>query len=157
MVELASVGSDIALIRCGQAVGRIGRCPQHVQDPFRESLSRVRDATRHGQRAKILERRLRSLPGGDAISAKKLARLTELRTGADLDSLCERAAERALGLSLDSGEIHKVSMEDFVREIERTESTALEWLSTARSYARYANEGGQYDELAEFLRKVKRW
>ncbi len=32
-------------------------------------------------------------------------------------------------------------------------STTVEWLSTARNYARYANEGGQYDEVLEFLQK----
>lgn len=28
--------------------------------------------------------------------------------------------------------------------------TTLEWLSTARNYARYANEAGQYDEVLAF-------
>ena len=29
--------------------------------------------------------------------------------------------------------------------------TTLEWLTTARNYARYANESGQYDEVLRFL------
>ena len=29
--------------------------------------------------------------------------------------------------------------------------TTLEWLTTARNYARYSNEGGQYDDVLEFL------
>jgi hypothetical protein len=32
-------------------------------------------------------------------------------------------------------------------------STTIEWLTTARNFARYANEGGQYDEVLEFLRR----
>ncbi len=32
-------------------------------------------------------------------------------------------------------------------------STTTEWLTTARNYARYANEGGQYDEVLEFLER----
>ena len=31
--------------------------------------------------------------------------------------------------------------------------TTIEWLTTARNYARYSNEGGQYDEVLEFLRR----
>ena len=30
-------------------------------------------------------------------------------------------------------------------------ATTVEWLTTARNYARYANEGGQYDEVLAFL------
>jgi hypothetical protein len=29
--------------------------------------------------------------------------------------------------------------------------TTLEWLTTARNHARYANQGGQYDEVLAFL------
>ena len=34
-----------------------------------------------------------------------------------------------------------------------TKSTTLEWLTTARNHARYANQGGQYDEILQFLDK----
>ena len=30
-------------------------------------------------------------------------------------------------------------------------------MSTARNYAKYANEGGQYDELVAFLKQSKQW
>ena len=31
--------------------------------------------------------------------------------------------------------------------------TTLEWLTTARNYARYSNEAGQYDDVLAFLDK----
>ena len=31
--------------------------------------------------------------------------------------------------------------------------TTLEWLSQARNYAKYSNEGGLYDDVAAFLDK----
>ena len=34
--------------------------------------------------------------------------------------------------------------------------TIAEWLATARNYAKYANEGGQYDEVLAFLGKHAR-
>ena len=108
-------------------------------------------------RAEILRRHSEKLPGGSSVNVAKLARDTALMTGADLKSLCERASERALARSLETGKVHPVSMEDFERELKQMQTSASEWLSTARNYARYSNEGGQYDELTEFLKKVKRW
>ena len=37
--------------------------------------------------------------------------------------------------------------------LDEVKPTTLEWLTTARNYARYANDAGQYDEVLEFLRK----
>ncbi len=108
-------------------------------------------------RTQILTQHLKPIPGGESLSAAKLAKKTELYTGADLKALCERAAERALTLSLDTGEIHPLTLEDVLATIEETESTAREWLSTARNYARYANQGGQYDALANYLKKAKKF
>jgi SpoVK/Ycf46/Vps4 family AAA+-type ATPase len=108
-------------------------------------------------RAAILRRHSERLPGGDKIQAEKLARQTVLMTGADLKALCERASERALARSLETGSIHPVTAEDFERELKSMQTSASEWISTARNYARYSNEGGQYDELTEFLKQIKRW
>jgi transitional endoplasmic reticulum ATPase len=37
--------------------------------------------------------------------------------------------------------------------LEEVKPTTLEWLTTARNYARYANESGQYDEVLQFLER----
>lgn len=108
-------------------------------------------------RIEILRRHASKLPGGDAIDVSKLARQTALMTGADLKSLCERASERALERSLSTGKIHPVAMSDFERELKQMQTSASEWMATARNYARYSNESGQYDELTEFLKQAKRW
>lgn len=108
-------------------------------------------------RAQILRRHSEKLPGGAAIDADRLARQTPLFTGADLMSLCERASERALARSLETNRIHPVNMDDFERELKQMSTSASEWLSTARNYARYSNEAGQYDDLVEFLKLVRRW
>lgn len=107
-------------------------------------------------RAEMLRRKIAALPGGDAVPVDVIAKRTTLFTGADLNSLCERASDNALARSLESDSIHPVSAEDFLEEIETMRSSAEEWFTTARNYARYANEGGQYDDLAAYLRKIKR-
>jgi transitional endoplasmic reticulum ATPase len=108
-------------------------------------------------RVEILRRHSERLPGGETIDVAALARQTPLMTGADLKSLCERASERSLARSLDTGTIHPVTMEEFERELKQMQTSASEWMATARNYARYSNEGGQYDELTDFLKKNKRW
>ena len=40
-----------------------------------------------------------------------------------------------------------------IRPVEEKDRPTVEWLTTARNYARYSNEGGQYDEVLEFLRR----
>ncbi|MGE3166599.1 MAG: AAA family ATPase [Planctomycetota bacterium] len=107
-------------------------------------------------RGEMLARRLAKLPGAKSLDAKKLIRKTALFTGADLEALCERAAERALERSLETDEVHPVTQADLERELARMTSSAEEWLATARNYASYGNQGGQYDELRDYLRSIKR-
>lgn len=98
-----------------------------------------------------------SAPGGKRVSVASLVKRTQLYSGADLRALCERAAERALDRSLRTGKVHDVEPADFDLALARMRSSVTEWLATARNHARYSNEGGQYDELAEYLKQVKRW
>jgi SpoVK/Ycf46/Vps4 family AAA+-type ATPase len=108
-------------------------------------------------RAELLKRGLANVPGGEAVDAAALAARTELFTGADLRALVERASERALAASLESDTVHPVTTGDCDAALAETQSTALEWLASARNHARYANDSGQYDELVAFLKKHKRW
>jgi len=105
----------------------------------------------------ILERHTRKLPGGAAIELDKIVAGTELYTGADLVDLCRRATEHALERSLESGNVSDVIQTDFDAALAAAQSTSLEWLATARNFARYSNEGGQYDELTKFLKDAGRW
>lgn len=108
-------------------------------------------------RRELLTRFLRDVPGGPAIDVGPFVKPTALFTGADVKHLCERAGERALEASLTSGEIHPVTADDLRAALKSTNSTALEWFATARNHARYANEGGQYDDLVAYLKAIKTW
>lgn len=108
-------------------------------------------------RRTMLEKALAALPGGAKVRVDALVKATELYSGADLRSLVERASEGAIERSLESGKVHEVASADFERAAKESRSSVLEWFATARNYAKYSNEGGQYDELAEYLKKVKRW
>jgi len=108
-------------------------------------------------RRTMLQKSLQTLPGGAKIKVDPIVKATELYSGADLRALIERASEGAIERSLESGKVHEVTSADFERTAKESRSSVLEWLATARNYAKYSNEGGQYDELGEYLKRVKRW
>lgn len=108
-------------------------------------------------RRQMLTRALAQIPGGEKVKVDNLVKRTELYSGADLRALCERASEQALDKSLASGRVHEVATRDFEKALDEVKPSVTEWFASARNYARYSNEGGQYDELADYLRKVKRW
>lgn len=45
-----------------------------------------------------------------------------------------------------------IGMNDFKRGLKDVRPSVRPWFETARNYALYANEGGVYDELIEYLR-----
>ncbi len=108
-------------------------------------------------RQSMLDERLRALPGGEALDVRGAVDKTELYSGADLVALAERAAERALERSLTSSKVQRVEQRDLERALTQTRASTLEWISTARNFARYANDGGQYDELVDYLKRIKKW
>ena len=108
-------------------------------------------------RIQLLKTHGNRLPGFDSIDTKRIAKATPLFTGADMRALCEMAAEVPLERSLETGEVCPVGQRDFELALQASNSTALEWLSMARNYARYSNEGGHYDPLVQYLKKIKKW
>lgn len=80
-----------------------------------------------------------------------LAKRTAGFSGADLEQVVETAADEAIDRSLSSGTESVITQRDLEQALAETKPTALEWLTTARNYARYANESGHYDEVLAWL------
>lgn len=104
-------------------------------------------------RIDILKQLLSDRPGGDSINVEKVAKQTSGFSGADLLNLVELAVDEAIEESISSGEEVPLNKRHIDEAIQNSKSTALEWLTMARNYAKYANEAGQYDEVVEFLKK----
>ncbi len=105
----------------------------------------------------LLRKALDKLPGGPEVAIDAAVKNTALYSGADLRSLVERAGERALEASLTSSKVVPVTQADLDRALKSSRPSTLEWIATARNHARFANEGGQYDDLVAFLKSVQRW
>lgn len=87
------------------------------------------------------------------IDLRKLAKRTEGYSGADIAHVCDSATESALLDSVATGEIRMIEMPDLDEAISQVRPSIRPWLETARNVALFANQSGEYDELAKFLRK----
>ena len=103
-------------------------------------------------RAAILRIHLSGRPVDPTIDVEALAGLTSGYSGADLENLVNTAVDLAIEESLESGTEHPVSSRHLTAARGEVRATTLEWLTTARNYAKYSNAGGQYDDVAAFLK-----
>jgi AAA+ superfamily predicted ATPase len=103
-------------------------------------------------RLAILERLLADRPQTPGLDLQGLAQRTSGFSGADLASLVEEACDLAIAESLD-GAIAPISAAHLGEALKAVKPTTVEWLTSARNYAKYSNQGGLYDDVAAFLDK----
>ena len=104
-------------------------------------------------RAGILLHHMKERPAENDINYSVIASKTSGFSGADLANLVEMAADEAIDLTIETGSDVKISFEHFKEALHECKPTTLEWLTTARNYARYANDGGRYNDVLDFLKK----
>jgi SpoVK/Ycf46/Vps4 family AAA+-type ATPase len=105
-------------------------------------------------RAAILEYHLRERPVA-GIDLRALAAATEHFSGADLAHVCETAAEFAMRDAIATGEVRMISQQDMTAAVREVRPSTDAWFATARSVVMFGNAGGEYDDLAAYLRKRK--
>lgn len=103
-------------------------------------------------RETILKYHLRDRPVAN-IDVRKIAKRTEGYSGADLAHICDTASENALMASAESGEVRMIGMPDVETALTEVRPSIGPWMETARNVALFANQSGEYDELAKYLRK----
>lgn len=103
-------------------------------------------------RASILQRLLEQRPSRNC-DAMAIAERTAGFSGADLENIVELASDAAIESSLAQGQEVPIEQVHLMRALSEARPTTNEWLTTAKNYARYANQGGLYDEVLEFLNK----
>ena len=101
-------------------------------------------------RAAILEALLKERPQAETIDIAKLSEVSSGFSGADLKNLVETAIDMAIEESIDVEAITGLTNAMLRGSASDVRPTTLEWLTTARNYARYSNESGQYNDVLEF-------
>ncbi|MEM9881672.1 MAG: AAA family ATPase [Planctomycetota bacterium] len=100
--------------------------------------------------AAILRLQLRGKPQ-EAIDADAVARRCDGFSGADLKAVVDHAVDAKLRSALDDGVPAPLTTADLLQAVKQVRPSIREWFATARNHARYANEGGQYDDLLAYL------
>ncbi|NCQ56005.1 MAG: AAA family ATPase [Alphaproteobacteria bacterium] len=104
-------------------------------------------------RLSILQILMADRPTDGKIDLDSFAKMTGGFSGADLSNLIETACDHAIEQSIDSGSEVPLSKEMLTLAFKEVKRTTMEWLTTARNYAKYANDDGQYNDVLEFLKK----
>ncbi|HLJ55014.1 MAG TPA: ATP-binding protein [Chthonomonadaceae bacterium] len=105
-------------------------------------------------REAILRMGLNARPMG-SIDLKTLAARTAGFSGADVAHLVDASAEYAMEDSINQGRARPIHADDFERALRDIRPSTRAWFDTARNYVQFANDGGAYDDLAQYLRAQK--
>ncbi len=106
-------------------------------------------------RAAILQLMLADKPT-QSIDYGRLARETEGFSGADLCGIVDVAVEGKLRQAMQTGIPKPLTTDDLRAALKAARATTQEWFETARNYAIYANEGGTYDEVLDYLKVARK-
>ena len=101
-------------------------------------------------RAAILQVLLREKPT-DGVDLDKVAKKTKEFSGADLKGLVDTAIEEKLREALSSGAPSPITTSDLTKAAKRHVPTTTEWFSTAKNHVLFANDSGNYDDVATYL------
>ncbi|QDT05708.1 ATP-dependent zinc metalloprotease FtsH [Rubripirellula lacrimiformis] len=105
-------------------------------------------------RAEIFQLQLAGKPT-DSVDVVKLASKTTDYSGADIKAVVDRAVEAKLHEAVKTGLPKPITTKDLLASAKDVRPSTREWFSTARNHALYANEGGLYDDILDYL-KIKR-
>jgi len=92
----------------------------------------------------------------ERIDYYKLGQESVSFSGADLKGLIDVAVEAKLHEAMRQGRPLPLTTQDMLEALKKIKPSTLEWFSSARNYAIYSNEGGQYDDILEYIKHPER-
>jgi ATP-dependent 26S proteasome regulatory subunit len=104
------------------------------------------------ERAEILALHLRERPTRETNLAALAATLDGF-SGADLAHLCESAAELAMQDAMRTGDRRPINDEHLAKAAGEIRPSTRPWFEIAQNVARFAGEGGEYDEMLAYMRE----
>ncbi len=132
--------------------------PWHVDNAFRRPgrFDRVIFVPPPDEAARqdILRIHLEGKPQ-DRVDLKKAAAKTRDFSGADIQSLVDRAVEEKLTAAVKSGRPTPITTRDLLSAAKRMKPSTSEWFASARNHALYSNQGGVYDDILDYLKLKK--
>lgn len=102
-------------------------------------------------RKRILDLLLRGMPAED-IDTAAIAKVTEHFSGADLKAVIDTCVEDKLADAFTTGKPGPITTKDLKKAAGKLKPTTREWFNSAKNYALYANDGGLYDEILNYVK-----
>jgi SpoVK/Ycf46/Vps4 family AAA+-type ATPase len=102
-------------------------------------------------RAEVLRLHCQGKPQ-EALDFDQLGQSTDGFSGADLQAVVDLAVEEKLREAMKSGKAAPLGTKDLLAALKKQKPTTKEWFATARNYALYANQGGVYDDILDYLK-----
>lgn len=106
-------------------------------------------------REAVLNFHLRGRPIDGTVDVGAIAKHSHEFSGADLAYLVESAAEFAMEESIETGKVRSIAQNDFKKALREVRSSTRPWFEIAKNYALFANDGGIYDDLLEYLKELR--
>jgi len=105
-------------------------------------------------RQSVLAYHLRGRPQ-ENLDIAAIAKKTDGYSGADLSLIAETATERAMTDSISSGTVSPITNKDLKKAASSVKPSTGPWLETARNYALYSNDSGQFDDLLAYMKRKR--
>jgi len=105
-------------------------------------------------RARLFELSMAGKPHDD-IDYSQLAEMTKQYSAADVVRICDEASEETFKVAIRTGKEEKITHNLLVEITGKSRSSIKEWFDTVRNYIEYSNESGLFDQVKDYLQKVK--
>lgn len=99
----------------------------------------------------ILRLKLKDKPQQN-IDFAKIAKKAKDFSGADLNAVIDIAIEDILEKAIETGVPKPITTNDLLRAMKRHKASTIEWFTTAKNYAMFANKSGLYDDILKYLK-----
>ena len=99
----------------------------------------------------ILRLKLKDKPQ-EKIDFSKISKVAKQYSGADLNAIIDIAVEKIIEEALETGTPRPIRTKDLLDAIGSHRPSTVEWFSTAKNYALFANKSGLYDDILKYIK-----
>lgn len=89
------------------------------------------------------------------INYAKVSKLCNKYSGADMEAVVDIAVEKKLVQAMETGVPEPLETKDLIEAVKLHKASTIDWFTTAKNYAMFANQSGLYDDILEYLKKNK--
>ncbi len=86
-----------------------------------------------------------------SLDAAKVAAKTKDFSGADLKAVFDITIERLMERAMKDGRVVPISTNELIESAKQVKPSTRAWFESAKNYALYANQGGFYDDVLDYL------